>query len=171
MKAGKPLPGFDWPQGCEVTSGSAHLKSSLPLESTLWLELVPIKQVWFSNHLVSVRPESKPREKVWVFQSQRKAESMEICEVNMCKGSDTGRGSEREGGGCIASCMLRDIAKLPACIHIHGLSFCPPAFPPFTSQGGSWLPTLLLQSCSQPVYENAISLIYSQPHLTGYVSV
>ena len=39
---------------------SAPVKSSLPLGSRHRLELVPIKGIWFSNHLVSVRPERKP---------------------------------------------------------------------------------------------------------------
>lgn len=53
-------------EGCSVTPGGAYiipsapLKSSVPLGAIRGLELVPVKWVWFSSHLISARPEIKP---------------------------------------------------------------------------------------------------------------
>lgn len=123
---------------------SAHLKSSLPLESTLWFELVPIKQVWFSNHLFSVRPGSKR----FRYSSLKWKQKVQRFVKLICVKGVTPREIERgKEGGRIASCMLRDTAKLPACVHIFGLSY--PTYLPHTGQGGCGLPTLLLRTISQ----------------------
>ena len=66
MKAGEAALGFDPAEGYKVTLGGIHTivsapsKSPLPPGSRHRLELVPIKGIWFSNHLVSDRPERKP---------------------------------------------------------------------------------------------------------------
>lgn len=55
-----------------MTSGGTPIIPNVPVKSSVPLgtqgfEWVSLARVWFSNHLVSVGPESKPCEKVWTF--------------------------------------------------------------------------------------------------------
>ena len=162
MKATKAPPGFDSVESCKVTLGGMHiifnvrLKSSVSLGSVHRLELVPIKGVWFSNHLVSVRLESKPWEKIWALRSQLKVGSTEIREVNRCKKGD----AERDWGR----------GRKDTQMHVDGHTLSQPRFLPlFTAVSCVTSPALpslprtgLSGSCTTLSLQNCLGSLFSK---------
>lgn len=135
---------------------NVHVKSHAPL-GTQGFEGVPLTRVWFSNHLVSVGPESKPCEKVWTFQPQLKVGSTDICEV-ICKRREAERAGE---GGCIDA------------VDRHTLSPHVPSFPFLIEMGCLTSPALPFPT------KHRLSFLHHPvtfPHLptttpTGYISM
>ena len=135
--------------GCKVTLGGIHtirsapLESSLPLGSRHRLELVPIKGIWFNNHLVSVRPERKPWEKVWAIRSNWKEEVLSSAKWMCVKRVMLRKTEERSGKGRSDECWrTRPVtAKAPSSAS-SGEGLISPAwpFPPWAGLGGSWVP-------------------------------
>lgn len=119
-----------------------YLKSPIPIGSTYWFEWAPVTQVWFSSHLVSVRPGSKPWEKVWALQSQLKVGSTDICEVHICKKDDAERDWEGEGRCTDAGWWTHPVTARFLPFFAERASLTCPALPcpPCPGRGGSALP-------------------------------